>query len=648
MAKTPRDPFDVTISAEKRQAFGRWITDEIRAALDARSAQELETEYWWMLYEQARTRAAKNLPWPDAADLTSYIAAEKVDALHARMVRTVMTEPVWTVEGWGESASRAPFVEEFHAWKGEEERLQSMIDKWFLMGLVEPRALLEVSEGTETRRVRKEKMVALEIDPLTNFPIIGEDGTYKLLKDGEEFVEATDPNQPAANVIVDELEPVRTGPHYRILPYKDSLILPGHARDKDEIWGYAKRFWRRKPDLERKAKAGIYDKEIVERLTSADREQTQTLARANQTIAPQQGVTAEIELWEALVLYDFDGKGERWYLATVHLTHGVCLRLQHDNLERSRFVPLILFPRPDRATEGYSFVGHKLLTIQEEHTAWRNMIADRASMAANAPIKRMHGALWDPDEQPFGPKAVITVRDPREVEPMVIPDVPPSLVERERETLMAAERVAGINDIALGVQPGEARTLGERQMAFSQSAVRMDLVIKRAQEALEDLAQIRHAIWKRVLAEQGEADAPESLLVGLEARGVADLLPNRKITAQLLDGQFKFKPRGSVETADPDKLLAYYVQALQTIPALAQIFPGIMMAFQTPQAARAMLVEFVRLFRFQNRAAFLAGLAQPTMTPPGMGMMPPGVGMGMGMPGPPPMMPMAPPPAQVQ
>ena len=36
---------------------------------------------------------------------------------------------------------------------------------------------------------------------------------------------------------VDTLEPVRSGPNYRILPYADSVIMPGHARDKQEIWG---------------------------------------------------------------------------------------------------------------------------------------------------------------------------------------------------------------------------------------------------------------------------------------------------------------------------------------------------------------------------------------------------------------------------
>src|SRR5574342_1303506 len=132
MAKTPRDPYAVPLTEEQRKTIALWLSRELDQALAARSAQESEVDYWHALYEQARTRSQRNLPWPDAADLTSYIATEKVDALHARMMRTIFTEPVWTVEGWGDSVSKAPLVEEFHQAKVEEERLQGVLDRWLL------------------------------------------------------------------------------------------------------------------------------------------------------------------------------------------------------------------------------------------------------------------------------------------------------------------------------------------------------------------------------------------------------------------------------------------------------------------------------------------------------------------------------------
>jgi hypothetical protein len=459
-----------------------------------------------------------------------------------------------------------------------------------------------------------------------------------------------------------------------VLPYRDSLILPGHARDKDEIWGYAKRIWKRRADLERQAKAGIYDQDAVDSLAAvSERETPLSLQRANQSVAPQDATTIEHELWEALVLIDvnavLDAKhqktlkdktygGARWYLITLHLGTHTVLRVQHDDFEQSRYIPIILFPRPDRATEGFSFIGHKLITTIEEHTAWRNMVADRLSLVVSAPIKRLTGALWDAEEQPFGPKAVIDVRDMREIEPFQIPELGlQAAMQREQAMERTAERLSGINDAASGQVAEESRTLGEIQMATEQSYVRMDLIVRRFQEAMEDLAQVRHAIWKRVLAEQPAGiDAPDSVLVGLEGRGVPidRYLPDGKITAALLDGAFRFKPYGSVQNADPSRRKQNVQGLMQAIPALMQLFPFMAMQFQTPQAARAVIREVFRALDVENVRAFLGSpsqdLLQPPMGMPGMGMPgmspglppgPPGLGPGgppgapMGMGGPP-------------
>jgi hypothetical protein len=654
MAKRkPRDPFDVKLDDEGKQKLAVWICDELQNALDARAVVERECDYWHVLYEQGRTRQASAAPWPGAADLTSYLGTQNVDALHARMMKTVNVDPIWTIDGWGAAAGNAPFVEEFHQWKAEEERLQAVLDKWGLISLIEPRGLLEVSESVQMRRVRKKQWVRLQMrpNPMTGeaAPVFNEDLTPALETgpDGQ-YAEAqseVDPMTgqpiPAVEVIVDSLEPIRTGPQYRVLPYRDSLILPGHARDKDEIWGYAKRLWKRLPDLQALAESGLYDPEVVAKLTTvSDREPDLALQRAGHTIAQQDRDTVEKELWEVTFLKDLDGKGERWYVATVNRDNQVLLRIQHDDLNRSRYVPVILFPRPDRATEGFSFVGHKLITTIEEHTAWRNMIADRAQMIAQSPIKKMVGALWDEYEQPFGAAAVITVRDMNEIQPFQIPDVPGSLMNRESVMERTAERLAGVNDIAAGqvAQQGD-KTLGEIQMATEQSFVRMDLVIRRFQEAMEDLFQIRHAIYQKMLAEHPEGiDAPQSVLTGLEMRGMS--VPGGRITAQMLEGQFRGKPRGSVETADPRAMRTDFVQMMQAFPPFMQT---VMMIAQTfgPQAARAMLDQFVRVFRVQNRAAFVGqGGMMPGMPMPGMGQ--PGM---MPQPG---MAPMVPGPQQLQ
>jgi hypothetical protein len=484
VAKAKKSPFDLTLSDDQQKTVGIWLSFELNNGIAARSAQESEVEYWHAIYEQARTRAG-TAPWPDAADLTSWIATEQVDSIHARMMKTVWVEPLCTVSGYGSAADRAPFVEEFHQWWVEEEDLQSVLDKFFLMGLIEPRALVEVSESSQRRPVRKQINAKLQITPDGGL-IFDEKGNAQFEKDDHgNHVEAQQ-GEPSGTVVVDSSDVLRTGPQYRLLPYRDSLILPGHARDEDEIWGYAKRIYPRIVDLKALAAQGVYDKDAVAKLDdTGDRESDAALDRSNQAVAPQQGETAEKELWEVLWLVDLDdfferhnteatGKkqhqGARWYLATIHLRTQTLLRLKHDDFEQSRYVPLILLPRTDRATEGYSFIGHKLITVVEEHTAYRNMAADCTAKAVNAPVLRVAGALWDPDEQPMGPKSVIDVRDPREISPMVMPDVPQSVFIQQDRIVGAGQRLGGINDIASGQQTEKGDpTLGEVQMATEQS-----------------------------------------------------------------------------------------------------------------------------------------------------------------------------------
>src|SRR5438093_241614 len=194
-----RDPFQVTLSDSQRTTLALWLSEQLDDALNAKATQDRDVDYWHMLYEQARTRSTKNLPWPDAADLTSYLACEKVDALHARAMRTIWTDPVCTVSAYGEAADRAPFIEEFHQWKAEEERLQSVLDTLWLISLIEPRGLVEIYEGSEWRTVRKRMQVKVQVDPLTGAMSFDEQGNIQFEKDEQDrYIEATDSSMPSA------------------------------------------------------------------------------------------------------------------------------------------------------------------------------------------------------------------------------------------------------------------------------------------------------------------------------------------------------------------------------------------------------------------------------------------------------------------
>ena len=642
-AKDPKQQaWAVKLSAEKRENFSHWLCRQITDAITARSVTPGENEYWWTLYEQGRTRNSASMPWQDAADLTSYIITEKVDALRSRVMRTVFVDPVYTVEGWGESAGKAPFVEDFHQWALESEGLQSFLTRVIQASLIETRGVLEVYEDTTIRTVRKNIKAQIALTP-DGRHMLDEKFQPVLAKDPDgNFIEVEDDQQGmigSAEVTIDSPERIRKGPGYRVLPYRDFLVLPSHAREKSDIWGYAKRFNKRWDLLKEDADRGMYDKAAVESLHDNNEITSErTLAGNPEPVATQDGDQAEKELYEVQLLTNL-GKGLRWYVATIHLPTFTLLRLVHEDQSVHRYIIFVPFPRTDKCHEGYSFAGHKLITIAEEHTAWRNMLADRASMEISAPIKRLVGALWDPDLQPFGPKAVIDVRDMKELEPMQLPPAMQGAISREQEIVQASERVAGINDVALGQVPENSRTLGEVNLVAEQSFVRMDEVIKNIQEALEDLGQVRHAIWVNCVKEYGGAGMPMpaslQTVPGLDDRGGE--VDTSTITPDLLEGTFRFKPRGSTENADITKQRHDYIQFLQTLPILMQTWP--MMAQQlgmNAQAAKSALEQALRLFRMPDKQAWLAA-PPPLPVDPMTGMplqMPPGMMPGMGMPAP--------------
>ena len=476
--------FDHFAKDEKaRDQLAAWLCDELdlaQAATRRTVGQDEDLDYWHTLYEQGRTRTEHAGPWPDAADLTSYLGTQYVDAMTARASRVIFTEPICTVEGWGASAERAPIVEEFHQWKAEEERLQEYCAKAFRLSFIEGKGVLEISEGSQRRKRKVEGRykVITEPDPITGEPIPVFDLKGKpqlLLGETNEPVPADRDDEPFAEAIVTQFERTRTGPQLRVIPSKSFFILPGHAKDRADIWGYAKVFYKRVPELVERAEQGVYDADTVDDIgEESERETTSDEVRQGMIVAPQEGPTAEKHLGEFSFLRDLDDDGiEEWYLATVSITKRKLLRLKLDDLGLPRFLIFRPLPRED-SVEGYSLIGHKLLTLIEEHTALRNKRADRLDMALNPPLQLRDGAMWDPASEPWGSRAVIPVAQLNgDVAAFQMPDEPPSAREMESQLISAAQRTVGLNDIAFGVQPQFDRTLGETRMMAAYSEVRI-------------------------------------------------------------------------------------------------------------------------------------------------------------------------------
>lgn len=630
----PYECFDIRESKLKKgshagcedyDALASWLAQEIESALSGRSGIEQEIKYAWKLYQQDRTRSAP--PWPNAADLTSPIARESVDAFAARLMQTIFVEPMYTVEGWGDAATRAPFVEEFHQRMVEEERLQGFLDEVTTRALVEGVGILRVSEGQETRRERKQLRAQWQTTP-DGSPLIGEDNQPVIVKDGiGNPVEATDPNLPSVEGEFDVVEPVRIGPAYDVVPYLHQVLLPSHARTRTQVWGEGFRFYRRVPELTGLAKKGIYSTEAVEFLGEQDEKSSSLNDHPNEqkVVVDQRGPTAQKELWEVAFLADLDGDGERWWLATLSVERRKLLRLKtNDRTTRTfRFIP---YPKPGSPDRGYSLITDVGRTVIEQDTAVRNMWADGCAMALARPILKRSGALWDEYEQPFGPMSVVTVRDKDEVSQLQMADVPRSIEAWHGFIRQDADRLFGQNDTSLGVDSGENNTLGEERLRAGYVEIRMDLLMKRMKEPLEELWHARHAIWKRTLASHESMTAPmQRALAGMSQKATQSVFGTQhqgvdftsindgRTVAAMLEGAFWGKPRGSVETADPMRQMQGWLGFMKFLPALMQLNPSLAVIARTPEASKSMLEQSLRVFKVPDKQAWLGPEAQAAL-----------------------------------
>ena len=118
-------PIQIRLEEDRKQELLDFLTREVRSAVAARGSiveDGGKLDEWYRMYD-AQARNVKDAPFPGAADLSSHIVTEKVDALRSRLVKTLLTEPVWAVEGYGESASKATAVEQIHTWRADIERV---------------------------------------------------------------------------------------------------------------------------------------------------------------------------------------------------------------------------------------------------------------------------------------------------------------------------------------------------------------------------------------------------------------------------------------------------------------------------------------------------------------------------------------------
>lgn len=603
--RLPPDPQRVQMTDAEWDEFEQWICQELQAALDARSkviGDGALLDQWQAAYEQQPGMTRR--PWPDAADLPSYIPTEKTDSLRSRLVQVVFgPDPICVVEGYGLTPPQIAKCEVFHQLQAENEKLSEWLADAFQQSLIQGNGILQVDECYTLKKMRGPFDAAAETDEYGSL-ILGEDGQAQPKSDDTgKLVSWQGEEHPKVSVTRESIEYVCNGPEYTLHSLKDFVYLPGHAKSNRQVWGYAMRSWLRPDELRQRVDAGIYDAEAVETLPKdGDREDRPDNQRAGVTVAPQEGPTAETEVWQVHLLKDVDDDGiPEWLVCAVSLRHSTLLRLSFDDLDQTRFVSFTPFPRHD-SVYGYSFVGHKLGSVTAEHTATRNMAADRSALVTSTPMTVLSTSTWDPEDEPWGVGAKLTVRSHEDIRPVVIPDVPQSVIAREQGQLQAAERLSGLSDVAMsGATPDAKRTATEINTVSSASYARVDESVKRVQGSIELVYALRHRIYRRMLSSPWYADgipATTSVTNGLGRYGVQTSDGETyKFTLADLPEAVRFKPKGSVETANKIQARQDIAEAFKALTALAQTFPQVGMALQqNPRIGIHLANEVLRLY----------------------------------------------------
>lgn len=634
--KTDRDPFEVKLSEEKQKELVSFLVREIEYAEMARNnivGDDERIDQAHLMYEGGDGSLTKNTPWKGAANLGSFIVTEKVASMRARIVATLMSDPVWVAEGFGEAASRAPAVEEFMQWKAEQTKLQSFLGRATHNSLIEGTGVLEVSDRVVHRRGLRTINALLQRDEASGGVMLDDSG-HEIpvkLKSGR-YVDA-EAGEPSLKMVVSDIVRATAGPSYRVLTLKNFFILPGHASERSDIWGYAKKFYRRLPELQVSEKEGYYQN-VADLGTSGDRDEAGGAASefpadtraGGYATPPQADATADKEIWEVTFLADLDDDGyEEWYVVTLSRIKQVLLRVQYQDYDTPHYILFTPFPRPN-SVYGYSYAYDMLGSLYDEHSALRNMFADRSALATSAPFLQVEGSPWNPGQKPFGPRQVITVRDLNEIKQLDVKDVPNSIMSALNMVLSAAERISGQNDISTGHLAQQDRTLGEVKLTTEQSWIRIDEVVKNFQEGMEDLFDLLLIIWRNKLEQEPEA-LPGEIAASMTERGIQ--IDDKTITADVLAGTFRGKPHGSVDGSDYSKMRVDFAQMLTALTQLSQTVPALQAHLNQAPVVRSIVSQLARMYRWPDRANLVGTFTgepppPPPPSPPGMPGAPPG------------------------
>lgn len=492
------------------------VWDALRLSVLSRARFDKDLEDYNRQYEGTRTGEPKDWPWQGAADLHVPLTAEMVDALHARMAKAALADPLMLViPNDAASVQAAALLERYYDWWTKTHGVDDVINTAIHLSLRDGVGLLKVGWEQRVRKVKVRKITVLRDEtgePLVD-PVSGEPVTQERV-DVEDLV---------------EYDSVRVVP----VELKDFYLIPAHAYTIDRFGsgaakGVAHRIWLRWAEIRQRANAGLYRREAVERLrdnAALEREPAPDVTLEGKIALTQPFVVEspegeprsdkEFEIFEVFMSWDLDGDGyEEECKFTIAYKWGILLEARvfpywH---QKRPFIAIIPWPRPRRF---YGFgIPEALRSLQAEINAIRNQRVDAVTLSLSPPLQVAKGASLRGDvSQPWGPGARFEVEKPGDIAPLQFPPVNPEAYTEEINIRQMAERRIGLFDINTPRGTGARRTQAEIGAIQTEGMVRFDHMIKRVRRSLVDLYEMIHALHIQYMPEA------ISFSTGLDAQG---------------------------------------------------------------------------------------------------------------------------------
>jgi hypothetical protein len=289
-------------------------------------------------------------------------------------------------------------------------------------------------------------------------------------------------------------------------------------------------------------------------------------------------------IYECWFFYDIDGDGKNEYcVAGYEKSTKSLVRMERSPLwhGRSPFITWCPFPRP------YSFYGMSLIelmsALQDIINKYHNNRLQNMDLSTNKVLKAKKSAQKDLNRQEIYPGAKIFLNDPNDVSVFDMGEVHSSTITEENLAIAYLERLTGVSDYNLG-RPGsggKGKTATATLAVLQEGNLRFDIVIKRFQEAMKEMAYQTIQLCQQYYPENIDY---QRHVLGQDSRRLAF----EKISRDELMGRFDFIPQGTTMAINK-------VVKKQEVGAMYNLLMGNPLCAGNPKhvynATRMMLVE---------------------------------------------------------